>query len=635
MIEAQEHGPEEKTTSPSTLGLFRCKGLELANLQERVSTALQLKENFSRTETSLDKLHAARNARVDRLSQTASELLEQLDNSNSSITCGAVYLKMRDELPNLSPNDFMGFFNFCLKSNTVLNKQSVGSVKTKGEQATFLRSISEMHARRLPAEYKKILDPMIDNPPEWFGKNKKGWELFVLLHANFTAYLASDEISKSFVTRHLPEKNILEELYGFTKQGEFPDWLSEESLMMPTKEEVETELAEDKEQKIKTINAMGKIKEQGKYSTTTSNDKTNRAIARLSDLVEEAFPNIANFADMILFLEILRKQRVFNVPFEKAIKDYANSYDILKISEPIALYIEKKLLEGKIIQSSQDLIDTNFTDLFTRFLESVKDEKSSSPSQFRDLKETNKKAYDALHYKIKPFLEVLSQSEITFLQELLLEYSGTATEEFIWDMAGLISLRFRKETIQLSKPQIGAFHDLSRFTASFLRNHSSFAYGQLHKSSENNFQEQEKLKPEGSLAVTATLREEIESTTEELIEGNLAGWRIFYAKNRDTQQEHLAEIGGESLEEREEALGSFLLSENVSSSIKPGSIIRAFEWLVTVPQEIEQIRIRKDIDGEVFKKLKRGKVRIFYVMDDIKKSIVFFVHQKQAQTYGF
>ena len=240
MIETQEHGPEEKTTSPSTLGLFRCKGLEAANLQEGVSTALQLQENFSRTETSLDKLHAATKARIDRLSQTASELSEQLDNSDSSITCGAVYLKMRDELPKLSPNDFMEFFNFCLKSNTVLNKQSFDNIKTKGEQAVLLSSLVTMNARRLPAEYKKILDPMIDNPPEWFGKDKKGWELFVLLHANFTAYLALDEIFKSFVARHLPEKNILEELYGLTKQGEFPDWLSEENTTLPTKEEVET-----------------------------------------------------------------------------------------------------------------------------------------------------------------------------------------------------------------------------------------------------------------------------------------------------------------------------------------------------------------------------------------------------------
>ncbi len=35
------------------------------------------------------------------------------------------------------------------------------------------------------------------------------------------------------------------------------------------------------------------------------------------------------------------------------------------------------------------------------------------------------------------------------------------------------------------------------------------------------------------------------------------------------------------------------------------------------------------------KKLKRGKVRIFYIMDEVEKTITFFLHQKQAASYGF
>jgi hypothetical protein len=592
---------------------------------------------LSRTDLSLAKLHAAKNARLDRLSETYRELAEQLENSASSISCGTAYLKMQNELPNLSPNDFMEFFNQCLRINTLFNKQTVDSINTKGEQVTLLESLSRMHARRLPAKYERTLDPMTHNPPEWFQDNKKAWKLFVLSHANFSFYLRPD-FEELLVTRSLPVKEMREELdrnfyYGFTKQGEFPDWLLEEDSMLPAKEEVEEELAEDKEQEIKTISAQEKIKEQRDYLTTTSADKARKAVARLSDLVTEAFPNIQNFADMILILEIADKAKSFTTKFEEIIRELTQSYDILKISEPIALYIEKKLLEGKIMQSTQDLIDADFTDLFTIFLESVKDKEGSSADQFRTLKETNKKAFGVLNYDLKPFLEILPADEISLLEDLLAESKNKPIELFIWDMAGFISSRFMREEIQLTRPQLGAFHYLSKLTASFLRNHSKFAYEELQKSL-HNLQEQEILKPEDSL-VTANLQEEIESTTGEIAQGNLAGWRIFYTDNMQLDPNHLSEIGGKSLLEREETLSKFFNDNGIATSIKTGSIVRAFEWIVGVPQEVEQTRIKKEVGDQMFNKLKRGALRIFYVMDTDKKVLTFFTHQKKAWSYGF
>lgn len=217
---------------------------------------------------------------------------------------------------------------------------------------------------------------------------------------------------------------------------------------------------------------------------------------------------------------------------------------------------------------------------------------------------------------------------------MLKEYNGTTTEHFIWDMAELISSHIKREKVQLTRSQLGALHYLSKFTATFLRNHHNFLLRELHKSLQDNFFEQEELKPKDSL-ITANLQEEIESTTEEIAQGNLAGWHIFYTDNKSSDEKHLTEIGGKTLEERELALQELFSKENVSFSIKPGSIVRVFEWLVTVPEEVEQVRIRKNIGDEVFRKIKRGSLRIFYQMSWEKKDLIFFVHQKQAWGYGF
>ena len=628
-----------KNNPPTTLHLFRYKGFERDQLQAKVSAGAKLEENFTRTNLSLGKLHAGTNARLDRLSQTSIELLEQLDNNSSSITCGAVYLKMHDELHYLSPQDFMTFFRQCLAVNTSLCELERAKAENAKDQTTLFRIINLKNNRQLPADDKIILGKMPENPPCWFGDDKRAWKAFVYLHANFVMYLNHD-MFQSFASDTGSLKDMLDrvaELPGFTKKGELPDWFSEDGERVPTKEEVEEELEEDKEQKIKNINALQKINEQGSYLTTASTDKTNKAMARLLGLAQETFSNSQNFTDMIIFLEIankVNKTNTFNLPFDKTIKDYTESQGILVISEPIALYIEKKLLEGKIIQSTQDPIAANFTDLFTRLLEYLKDKQDSSLQNFQELRNTNKKAFGTLNYDIKPFLEILSVEELSFLQELPKAYRGTAIEQLIWDMAGLISSRIKQGEVQLTRSLRGALNYLSKFTATFLKTHSNFAYREIYKSLQDNFFEQEELEPLGSLVATS-LQEEIESTTEEITQGNLAGWHIFYTDSKSSDEKNLTEIGGKTLEERELALQELFVKEKVSFSIKPGSIVRAFEWLVTVPEEVEQVRIRKNIGEEVFRKIKRGNTRIFYQMSLEKKNLIFFVHQKKAWSYGF
>jgi mRNA-degrading endonuclease RelE of RelBE toxin-antitoxin system len=125
-------------------------------------------------------------------------------------------------------------------------------------------------------------------------------------------------------------------------------------------------------------------------------------------------------------------------------------------------------------------------------------------------------------------------------------------------------------------------------------------------------------------------------TTQEIVQGNLAGWQFFYTTNRTSEQSHLIEIEGQTTEELERNLHRFITDRKISCSIPAGSIVNAFEWLVTeVPKETEQTRMGMQINGEYFKKLKRQRVRIIYQMSPSEKKIIFFIHKKQDWGYGF
>lgn len=644
---------EINQNAPTTLRLFRYKGVELASLKTKLSSASKFEQHLSLIGTSLNKLMAEKNARSHRLEQSEEELSEQLDNTASSITCGTVYLKMRDELKELPPQDFMAFFKLCLTTNTTHTSILKESTKKGEEQTPLLHAISTLNTLYIPPPTRMLFYEAANNPPGWFGGDKDSWRTFIASHANFNVYL-NDEVftdlssnlnnnRRDFIRKAL-DSSLLS---GFTIKEDFPDWLLEDNIA-PTREQVEEELAEDNEQEIKITEGLDKIEKQKIYLDHIVAQKAKRADTRLSDLAKQLFLDPQNFVDLILLLRIISKKSAifYTQSVEETIQEAQNHpqlEDVATCKEPIALYIEKKLKEGTIITSSQDLIGNNLIDLLTMAVEYIQAQEKDNPSatRFQNLKTTNKKEFNALNYDLKPFLEMLSASELSFLKELLGDSSGQPVAQFIWDMAELISSSFKeKRNLVLSKSQLGAFYYLKKFITSFLRNHSEWAYSEVEQgvageelAITNVIIDQQT--QEQTEATANELQEELENTRGEIAQGNLAGWHIFYSTNKSSDIQQSTEIRGTTLQEREEALLDFFIKEGIASSIKPGSIVRALEWITGVPEQIEQVRISKNVGGEAFKKLKRGSLRVFYVMDTAKKSIVFFTHQKKSFSYGF
>lgn len=419
--------------------------------------------------------------------------------------------------------------------------------------------------------------------------------------------------------------------YGATLQGEFPDWFLEKNGVVSTTEEVQKELKEDKEQETIITAGFQKIADQVGNLKNSVMQKSEKAETHLSTFVREHFPGFQNFADLILAL------KAFSFPNQSdrlndMIKRFTENKNLVSSPEPLALYMEKKLREVRIVNSSQEKIDNNFINLFTDAIDHIKIQgHASSPTKFQGLKENNKKAFNALNYEIKPFLELLSSDELSFLKDLLNESCDMPIESFIWDIASLVSSRFENNQIEdMSKHQLGAVHYLRNFTASFLKNHAPWAYEQIQHALTDD-----KEARDTQQIPSDNLRKEIDDETTLLAQGNLKGWNVFYSQNKTTDPDSLTNIQGESLEEREDYLRQFFLQEGISTGIKPGSIIRALEWVVGVPEETEQLRMTQQIGEKTFKKLKRGNLRIFYIVDSDHKAIIFSTYQKKAWSYRF
>lgn len=659
---AQERAGKAENTvwEPTSLHLFGFRGVEFEQARERFVAASAFRREYEIAQAAYDSLSEETRNHDKNLHEGRNELAQQVKDLQGSITCSLAYLTMLDELSErgLTPAEIFDFYKLCLIINTRATAKISRKINSDDLQLVLRRAL--VSAERGPGVLGSVLKEKLGNPPDWFGDDRKKWERFVSEHAFFTPYLNQHLANKYATTGFLPFKEIKNK-YGLTSEGTYPDWLVESNGQPPSREEVEAELNEDLEAEAKLYEEINHSVRRSDYLRQMASQKFSRAAARIEQRKRETFPTIRTFTDAILFLEATRglteyssdpsKMREmgfsdlkgFAVPpdklFEKTIRAFVQSENTLMSKELVALWLERSLRERGIIEDSQDKIEESFVAFFDlAFKETRGGEKDLG---LVGLRERDKKAFSSLQYSIKPLLEVLSEGERFYLQELITESLETAVEPIIWEIAELVAGHFKSETSVGSARQLrGVVEGMRRFVSGWLRGNWRWAFRKLQES----FSPEQKLEPaivpsvteivSGGQTVTDEVQE-IEKAIQEVKLGNLAGWQLLYTHSMNTQEEFLVEIGGVSLREREESFEVFITKSGISCSIKPASVVRALEWVITVPQEVEQVRVRKEIGGEVFRKLKRGAVRIFYQVFPEERKIIFFVHQKKAWNYGF
>jgi len=664
--EAPVSVPEkEESHLPTTFNPFRYKDERLSSLRDTAFGANNLQENITRVVSSIDNLLDKRDQTLERLSQTRLELGSQYVNIKSSISCGLVYLQMLEELKELSPQQLFDFFKFCLKINNLISKSWLDTISKQSYNETMISNLSALSSEKdNHPNRKRILDKMSGYPPKWFQGKHAAWEEFVASHADFTTYLNDMEIFEKVIKGSLSLKerekiNQEGKYYGLTMEGEFPDWFLQDNGKLPTKEEVEQELEEDKAQQRDNQKTRQQITQRMEYTIDRTLEKFKKAVVMLRKKEQEVFPQIGSFPGFILFLratgerielsmdnetllkmtydeiENYIKRHVLNPgkSRERAIRNFVESPEFLTNPEPIALFLEKKLREGNVIRSAQDKIEDNFIDRITGICD------DTPSSKVQELRNHDKKTFRALVYDLKPILDALPAEAKSYLKELIQVSSGSPTETIIWEIAILLSSGFKDGVPKDAKSNSGFIKDIKNFTSSLLINYWDKLYQELQKSLQDDKKEKAvdldlpSIRDQQEQVAIET--QEIDTITEELGQGNLAGWQLLYTTNRSPDPQHLKEIGGKTMDEREEELRKFLVQEHIGASIKPGSIIRAIEWLVTMPEKIEYLRNKKEVNGNDFLKAKRGPVRIFYRLSQEEKRFIFFLHQKQQMSYPF
>lgn len=621
--------------APTSLDLFRCPRSEIQQLADGVAIGHSFRSQFIPAKEAWWNLNQGLKSRSEKIRQLSEELQDEEGFMESSVVTSRVYLKMSDELSfeGRTQQEILDLFKLCLRINTGITSRTWRYSRKLGYDRTVAILLSE--GQKINVN-QQIFDEEVGEPLVWFGQDGWRWREFVGKYHFFLTYLYP-EVREKYKERLIPKAD-LDNYPCITLQEAQPDWLTEGSEGSIERLVVEKELEED-EQAFQTVKDRSmQLRRQYDYLIEVAKEKLPKAPVFFEKRRREFLASVKNFADLVIFLQATGdmtsyKGEMDNLGFDQLFN--SNSYldsemtranaiqTLMELpgiglsTQAIALWIERRLVESNFDaeQFLQYALDGNQDILL--------------------LKDVNKKAFAALFYDIKPLFELLPEDEVLYLTQLLVESKNLPWQEFILEAAETISRRLnRNPDGSLSKQAQITLGHVRDFAKRWLKNHWQWAYEQIQNTITKipSPPQYARIEPVQEIMLPEEFKT-VQSEIEETKRGNLSGWRLRYAIGRDTR--HLIDLAGETLEELEETFEKFVTEYGISCSVNRASIIHALDWLLTVPKQVEQIRIRKTVGEEVFRKLKRGPVRIFYQLDPQEKTIIFFVHQKQAYSYGF
>lgn len=653
-------------TRPTTLTLFNYPSYELARIGERVQETRSLLYDLRNLQLSTHNLVQGEGAKkLGALEKTIRNSAEETNQLTFSATASAAYLMIYDELSQqgVDTNDIFDFYLRMLRFS--IRATNITTAKMNGD-AQKAQMVSIAH-QQLANQTKELWEEETRQPaPSWY-KPRAGqtWKTYFLVH-DFPLYMEDFFTLYPDMPRMKNVKNAKLETLGVPDKDNLPDWLDEAGQNPPERQKVEQELRDDLEARKSSTEFIEQLATKYDYLRSRISDKLIRAILRIDARRRQWAGDTQQLDQLLLYLAatqspfyaefsidhydpseytllgLLGSIVPHSVVHNRAFENFTSSSSIIN-RETMALWIEKKLMEGGIISSAKEGLTEQALNKILSLLDSIGDD-DAQLGFTESLRATDQELFKALAYGIMPFLKFLSDPEIQYLKELVFEHSDEQVEVIIWEVAELIALH--KEELWSAKDQSSDrtlrinFNHFHKFAKSWIRSYGPMALSELLETVDTTGQttlidtnpdSEQPGEPQELMEVSEAIQEA--STIAE--KGNLSDWSLKYTTNRSLEEKMFVEIPGEGLQDRIIALDLFMRRSSISCSVGAESVIKALNWLVTVPDEVEWLRISKTIGGDRFKKLKRQAVRILYSMDRTKNEIVFFVHQKKADTYGF
>ncbi len=587
--------------------------------------------------------------RFERLSETSIEMSEELDLQRSSVTVGRMFLILRNEAQTLgiSDRDFIDMFKLCTKINTKVSTKLFHDIHRE-------RGIERIKIENVRQEQPKIVNKVLDEygavQQPWFKGSKAQWREFLIKHSIFFFHFQGKD-SNSLTPEGL-------RINGDTYKYGVPDWFDElDAGALPTREAVEKEILEDTESAKSLYAGLKSLFKSREYTIREEMKKTFGYANMVERTKNKLELSIDNFPLLLISLanchtggfllkanaqeEFVAGRRPFEYIkpaklLERTIDAFLAEESRVLCKEIVAMWIEDTLIKSKSVSDDLKVVSPDFQKTTVDLVDSISGDSQAS-LEFKQTLGTNKRLYYSLIKDIAPLLIHLTPNEIDYLKEIISEFGERNVGQIILEAAEVISYHAADFGQNPTKESESVIRRMREYTKKILiRDHvdlfNAFACSLFDDDPNTPDSDNDNLFEEKALKIET---EAIAEESANISKGNLAGWQLIYSNNRTLLENHLDIVGGESLEEREQALEEYVKRNGISCSIKIASVIRTFDWLVTIPEETEWLAMRKEANGVMFKKKKRGRVRILYRMEPDIKKIVFFLHQKKDWDYGF
>lgn len=628
---------------PTNLRLFKCYGQLQAPIEEVYHKTVEFIRQFHGTTRAFDSLVHASNSRLERILESSNDVHSQLLSTASMITYGQVYLIFEDELPKtgITENQVYDFFKICARINTTFwddfiarNKRTDNSLKPVSRDFTDKRFI-------------EVAKHDIKNPPAWFNRSLDQWAYLVLGYANFAELI--DSRTNNIITpsgRMLPSNRIL------IFSGQYPDWYNIDSNQPPSRDGIIAELEED-------FDSLELI--DGQHALLHRNideikkavyDKISRTSIWIYKRLKDLHPDSPIFANSVCITEIIRvlyessyrdfyqRQKPDDNPDQshlRALKKMTRAESFEVNPEYLALWLEKVLTGTRINWKLTDTLDKEKIDMLNNTL---------SPLVLHQAEK--RPALQSIKYDIAPLMELLPDEDKHMLFQLASLYEEDCLEEYIWVLSEALS-PYTTPSVYESKSRnvISLMERVRNFSVRWYLENSEWAFTKLteeiEKATARQHNDQDltiQTRSENPQIIEIAQQfdekiKEVRTLASEVKHDPLTDWRLVYTPRRIISTEGGVLISGADRFSIESTLEKYLREEGITCSVPVSSIVNVLGWIINMPREIEQVRIGKNIAGEEYKKIKRGRMRILYRIDRTDNTLYFFLHHKDGWGYGF
>src|SRR3989338_1601214 len=622
---------------PTSLPLFHFRPNEFETYYHTALQAAKFRHESSRAVSSLGSAVGRLYDCVDTTNNVRAEFKREYGNIASSVNVGIAYLKINQELSSFVPaQDIMSFFRSCVPA--FLNVQDFVSGVIDTGKTDELRQRMLVGKKGSPKELINVILQNTPAVPDWFKGNYAEWALFFCNHSFFAHYLENDGMLND----------------GFIRADGIPDWFVDaKGEELPDPKVVEEEMNQDISVASQFEDHLSTLSLSRERVAEIIRDKTLKTLGHVNGQVRNLSERADSYPGLLLvlegisnyFMDAISATRMVEQGFserdmnrfgiESWVELFAQriaNHNILALErENVALFLEKRF-------SWADLLEGDNTTIIRPVIEEVLAEQDQPSARLEALR-SDKRAFSVLNYELRPLLKLLSKDELAYLTELFGSDNSYKTSDIILEIAELVVAN--KNAISTGDKHLHrTLDDLRRFSANWFRNNWQWAVDEIKEMlkvlPQNEVPaETTHVEPLVSTEILFQQSQEINEEADKLEAGALDGWRLLYTERMISEEDALEDIGGETIAERMTKMEEFLRRNKISCSIGTNSVIDTFEWLVRVPNEVEWVRMGQEVNGEEWKKLKRGRVRFFYQMDKQTKQIVFFLHQKKAWSYNF